>query len=322
MTHTPAPNNWTSTVEMGSHTASNTFPLGNKNFNQAILAIELTGVSWDFGELVWENVVMVSGSERWSEIRGGSGIVLIKGLGNEYHADGLVYEVSPFFILLFPGYWNWSVANLKLEHQRTTTAQQNIRAREEKLQSQVTKWHVRLIRSLCKALQLRNQTRGIFLRGTLKVLEVGELVMVSRLWKRQQSRFNGDWKPDRDLYRTIFLKMGLVCDICCYWHPGDPRSPWNNTPHLWWSTTFNKCRTLLLYLCLFNKMVHRHSFQLTEMQTISDPSIFSPSRVSPLAGFTWITISISSELRRKFLFHPSDAPLKLLWPMSIGVADY
>jgi hypothetical protein len=60
MTHTPAPNNWTSTVEMGSHTASNTFPLGNKNFNQAILAIELTGVSWDFGELVWENVVMVS----------------------------------------------------------------------------------------------------------------------------------------------------------------------------------------------------------------------------------------------------------------------
>jgi len=60
MTHTPAPNNWTSTVEFGSHIASNTFPLGNKNFNQAILAIELTGVTWDFGELVWENVVMVS----------------------------------------------------------------------------------------------------------------------------------------------------------------------------------------------------------------------------------------------------------------------
>jgi hypothetical protein len=27
--------------------------------NQAILAIELTNVSWDFGQLVWNNVVMV-----------------------------------------------------------------------------------------------------------------------------------------------------------------------------------------------------------------------------------------------------------------------
>lgn len=50
---------WTSSIALGSQKASNTFALGGKKFNQAILAIELTGVSWDFGELVWENVVMV-----------------------------------------------------------------------------------------------------------------------------------------------------------------------------------------------------------------------------------------------------------------------
>ena len=62
MSHTPnTPSNWTSSVVFDTHTAKNSFPLGNKNFNQAILAIELTGVSWDFGELVWEDVVMVSG---------------------------------------------------------------------------------------------------------------------------------------------------------------------------------------------------------------------------------------------------------------------
>lgn len=56
---TKASNSWTSSITLGSQKAINTFPLGGKNFNQAILAIELTGVSWDFGELVWENVVMV-----------------------------------------------------------------------------------------------------------------------------------------------------------------------------------------------------------------------------------------------------------------------
>ncbi len=58
MTHDAS--NWTSTVDFSTHSVKNSFPLGNKNFNQAILAIELTGVSWDFGELVWENVTMVS----------------------------------------------------------------------------------------------------------------------------------------------------------------------------------------------------------------------------------------------------------------------
>ncbi|KAE8442871.1 hypothetical protein EG329_002613 [Mollisiaceae sp. DMI_Dod_QoI] len=57
MTHDAS--NWTSTVGFSTHSVKNSFPLGNKNFNQAILAIELTGVSWDFGELVWENVTMV-----------------------------------------------------------------------------------------------------------------------------------------------------------------------------------------------------------------------------------------------------------------------
>jgi hypothetical protein len=34
--------------------------LGTKNFNQVLFAIELTGVSWDFGALVFNNVVIVS----------------------------------------------------------------------------------------------------------------------------------------------------------------------------------------------------------------------------------------------------------------------
>lgn len=68
---------WTSVITDGSSTVTDTFPLAYKNMNQvtmtcscfaesrltqgcqAILAIELDGVTWDFGQLVWNDVVMV-----------------------------------------------------------------------------------------------------------------------------------------------------------------------------------------------------------------------------------------------------------------------
>lgn len=52
--------NWRSTLTKGSQTVTDTFALGSKTFNQALFAIELTGVSWDFGPLVFNNVVIVS----------------------------------------------------------------------------------------------------------------------------------------------------------------------------------------------------------------------------------------------------------------------
>ncbi|KAF2449860.1 hypothetical protein P171DRAFT_469786 [Karstenula rhodostoma CBS 690.94] len=51
---------WTSKLTRGSSTTSNSFALGSKTFNQAIFAIELTGVSWDFGALAFNNVVITS----------------------------------------------------------------------------------------------------------------------------------------------------------------------------------------------------------------------------------------------------------------------
>ncbi|KAF1958365.1 hypothetical protein CC80DRAFT_469354 [Byssothecium circinans] len=51
---------WTSTLTKGSTTVRNSFALGGKTFNQAIFAIELTSVTWDFGALVWRDVVITS----------------------------------------------------------------------------------------------------------------------------------------------------------------------------------------------------------------------------------------------------------------------
>jgi hypothetical protein len=53
-------NTWTSKLTRGSSTVSDSFALGSKTFNQVLFAIELTGVSWDFGALVFRNVVIVS----------------------------------------------------------------------------------------------------------------------------------------------------------------------------------------------------------------------------------------------------------------------
>ncbi|KAI1480124.1 hypothetical protein F4774DRAFT_94813 [Daldinia eschscholtzii] len=41
-------------------TVLDVFPLAGKSFNQALFAIELTGVDWDFGPLAFSNVVIVS----------------------------------------------------------------------------------------------------------------------------------------------------------------------------------------------------------------------------------------------------------------------
>ncbi|KAH8596555.1 hypothetical protein B0O99DRAFT_685554 [Bisporella sp. PMI_857] len=59
ITNTLSGANWRATIADSSHSVADSFALGYKNMNQAILAIELTNVSWDFGQLVWNNVVMV-----------------------------------------------------------------------------------------------------------------------------------------------------------------------------------------------------------------------------------------------------------------------
>jgi hypothetical protein len=112
MTRDTAGPNWTSILTQGSSTVTSKFPLAYKNFNQvwqfsleadrykvkswlliiyiqAILAIELTGVSWDFGKLVWNDVVMAS---RFTSTLANHSLTVMKGY--EYDFDILVYLVS------------------------------------------------------------------------------------------------------------------------------------------------------------------------------------------------------------------------------------
>ncbi|KAI0410997.1 hypothetical protein F5X98DRAFT_71451 [Xylaria grammica] len=53
---------WTSTLTRSStgQTVSNDFALTSKSFNQAIFAIELYDVSWNFGQVAFSNVVITS----------------------------------------------------------------------------------------------------------------------------------------------------------------------------------------------------------------------------------------------------------------------
>ncbi|ETS76155.1 hypothetical protein PFICI_11542 [Pestalotiopsis fici W106-1] len=53
---------WTSTLTRSANGASvtDTFALADKSFNQVLFAIELTGVSWDFGQLAFKNVRITS----------------------------------------------------------------------------------------------------------------------------------------------------------------------------------------------------------------------------------------------------------------------
>ncbi|KAF2476907.1 uncharacterized protein BDR25DRAFT_208653 [Lindgomyces ingoldianus] len=53
---------WTSVLKKGSSGGSvqDSFALSSKTFNQVLFAIELTSVSWDFGPLVFNNVVITS----------------------------------------------------------------------------------------------------------------------------------------------------------------------------------------------------------------------------------------------------------------------
>jgi len=52
--------NWTVTMSLvgGTASATNEFPLAYKDFNQALFAIELYNVTWDFGQLVFDNISM------------------------------------------------------------------------------------------------------------------------------------------------------------------------------------------------------------------------------------------------------------------------
>ncbi|KAI8962923.1 hypothetical protein F5Y11DRAFT_170816 [Daldinia sp. FL1419] len=53
---------WTSTLtrQPTGEKVTDSFPLAGKSFNQALFAIELTGVNWDFGPLAFSNVVITS----------------------------------------------------------------------------------------------------------------------------------------------------------------------------------------------------------------------------------------------------------------------
>ncbi|CZT51900.1 related to putative protein [Rhynchosporium secalis] len=57
-TRIPTGVNWITTMSEGASRTRDVFRVGFKNFNQAVLAIELNGVTWDFGSLTWHNVVM------------------------------------------------------------------------------------------------------------------------------------------------------------------------------------------------------------------------------------------------------------------------
>ncbi|KAI0129615.1 hypothetical protein BJ170DRAFT_617007 [Xylariales sp. AK1849] len=53
---------WTSTLTRSANgdSVTDTFALASKSFNQVLFAIELTGVSWDFGQLAFNNVKITS----------------------------------------------------------------------------------------------------------------------------------------------------------------------------------------------------------------------------------------------------------------------
>ena len=50
---------WSTSLSSGSNSATGSFALPTHPMNQALLAIELYGVSWDFGKLTFEDVVIV-----------------------------------------------------------------------------------------------------------------------------------------------------------------------------------------------------------------------------------------------------------------------
>ena len=52
---------WSTSLSSGSDSATGSFALPTHPMDQAIMAIELYDVSWDFGELTFEDVVIV----RW-----------------------------------------------------------------------------------------------------------------------------------------------------------------------------------------------------------------------------------------------------------------
>jgi len=57
--------NWSTTLTLDGEASSlvtGSFPLAYKSFDQVLLAIELYGVAWDFGSVIYENVVITTNS--------------------------------------------------------------------------------------------------------------------------------------------------------------------------------------------------------------------------------------------------------------------
>lgn len=50
---------WSTSLSSGSNSTTGSFALPTHPMDQAIMAIELYDVSWDFGKLTFENVVIV-----------------------------------------------------------------------------------------------------------------------------------------------------------------------------------------------------------------------------------------------------------------------
>ncbi|KAI1816970.1 hypothetical protein GGS20DRAFT_583011 [Poronia punctata] len=83
---------WTSTLTRSStgETASDNFALSSKSFNQALFAIELYDVPWNFGQVSFTNVVITSsgsGDSSWCNDRpeNYNGATVYSIQGNRYH---------------------------------------------------------------------------------------------------------------------------------------------------------------------------------------------------------------------------------------------
>lgn len=58
---------WSTSLSSGSNSATGSFALPTHPMDQAIMAIELYDVSWDFGKLTFENVVIVRVNRGYSK---------------------------------------------------------------------------------------------------------------------------------------------------------------------------------------------------------------------------------------------------------------
>ncbi|KAI0724767.1 hypothetical protein C8Q72DRAFT_937341 [Fomitopsis betulina] len=77
---------WSTSLSSGSNSATGSFALPTHPMDQAIMAIELYDVSWDFGKLTFENVVIVANTTSTSWCTGG---------GTNYDNAAVISETTP-----------------------------------------------------------------------------------------------------------------------------------------------------------------------------------------------------------------------------------